>query len=436
MVPNLVPSLSDFSPLTLPVRIADRSMALIVQKYGGTSVSDTDLIKKVAARVVKTKREGHDVIAVVSALGKTTDLLKDMAFNLNPSPPEREMDALLSTGEQVSSALLAMAISSLGIKAVSFTGSQVGILTDNSHTKARIVDVKTERIKKELNDGNIVIVTGFQGVSLDNNITTLGRGGSDTTAVALAAKLKADVCEILTDVDGVYTADPNLVPAARKLKEISYEEMLEAAANGSKVLQLRAVEWARRYNVTLHVRSSFSTKNGTLIKEEDDSMEQAMISSISHNIGDVKVTIASVPDKPGIAAAVFGNLADKNINVDMILQNVSEKGFTDISFTVEKDDLAITSEVMKDIVKVLKAKGYDLDTDIAKISLIGAGMRSHPGVAATMFRVLAENKINIDMISTSSIKISCVIRQKEVKKAVNALHKAFALDKSKAKAKV
>ncbi len=400
-------------------------MTLIVQKYGGTSVGDTELIKKVAARIVETKKAGNDVIAVVSALGKTTDMLKDMAHAINTNPPEREMDALLSTGEQVSSALLAMAISSMGINAVSFTGAQIGIVTDNAHTKAKIVDIKTQRVKCELDKGNIVIATGFQGISLDNDITTLGRGGSDTTAVALAAKLKADVCEIYTDVDGIYTADPNLVKDARKLTEISYEEMLEAAASGSNVLQLRSVEWARRYGVVLHVRSSFSANDGTLVKEEDASMEKAIISSIAHTKGEAKITILGVADKPGIAALVFGALAQCNVNVDMILQNVSEKGFTDISFTVEKDDLNNATSVIEDIVGRLEAKGYDVDTSIAKLSLIGAGMKSHPGIAATMFKVLADNGINIDMISTSSIKIACVIREKEVKKAVNALHKAF-----------
>ena len=405
-------------------------MSLIVQKYGGASVGDTALIKKVAARIVKTKNKGNNVIAVVSALGNTTDELKQKAFSLNPDPPEREMDALLSTGEQVSSALLAIAISKLGVEAVSFTGAQVGILTDGAHTKAKIVDIKTERLQKELAKGNIVIVTGFQGVTLDNDITTLGRGGSDTTAVALAAKLGAKTCEIYTDVDGVYTADPNLVGSARKLKAISYEEMLEAAVSGSKVLQLRSVEYARRYNVKLHVRSSFSDNNGTLVKEADSSMEKAIISSISHSIGEAKITLSGVPDKPGIAALVFGSLAKRNVNVDMILQNVSEKGSTDISFTVEEDDLRNAGNVMKEVVKELKAKGYDIDTDIAKVSLIGAGMKSHPGVAATMFKVLADNRINIDMISTSSIKVSCVIRAGQVKKAVNALHKVFGLEKS------
>ncbi len=404
-------------------------MSLIVQKYGGTSVGDTELIKKVAAKIVNTKKKGYNVLAVVSALGKTTDLLKEKALAINNNPPEREMDVLLATGEQVSSAFLAMAIASLGVEAVSFTGSQVGILTDGVHTKAKIVDIKIDRIQEELDKGNVVIVTGFQGVTVDNDITTLGRGGSDTTAVALAAKLKADICEVYSDVGGVYTADPNIVPGARKLKEISYEEMLEAATSGSKVLQLRSVEYARRYNVKIHVRSSFSDKSGTLVKEGDESMEKAIISSIAHTSGEAKVTILGVPDKPGIAASVFGALADRNINVDMILQNVSEKGFTDISFTVNKDDLKAASLIMDEVVSELRAKGHDVDTKIAKISLIGAGMKSHPGIAATMFKILAKNDINIDMISTSSIKISCVIREKEVEKALKSLHKAFKLNK-------
>ena len=408
-------------------------MALIVQKYGGTSVSDTERIKSVAARIVETKNKGNEVIVVVSALGKTTDMLKSMAFDLNTAPQERELDVLLSTGEQVSSALLAMAIQSMGVEAVSFSGAQVGIVTDATHTKAKIKDIKTERLEQALSESKIVIVSGFQGVTGNNDITTLGRGGSDTTAVALAAKLGADVCEIFTDVEGVYTADPNIVSDAAKLGEVSYDEMLEIAANGSKVLQLRSVEWARRYGVVMHVRSSFSGKNGTVVKEGDSSMEKAVISSIAHNIGEAKITISGVPDKPGIAAAVFGALADAHINVDMILQNVSEKGFTDISFTTEQGDLKAAKNAVEKVVDKLDANGYDVDTDIAKVALIGAGMKSYPGVAATMFKVLSENDINIDMISTSSIKIACVIREKDVKKAVQALHKVFGLSKSETK---
>ncbi len=404
-------------------------MGIIVQKYGGTSVADTERLKNVANRIVKTKERGNAVVVVVSALGGTTDELLKMAYEITPTPPERELDMLLATGEQVSIALLSMAINALGYDAISFTGPQVGILTDTTHTKAKIMDIRTERILDEIKKGRIVIVAGFQGVTVDQDITTLGRGGSDTTAVALAARLKADVCEICTDVDGVYTADPWLVPDARKLPVISYEEMLELAASGAKVLQLRAVEYGRNYGVLIHVRSSFSDEAGTLVREVDQMMERAIISGVACDIGEAKVTIRDVPDRPGIAAKVFKALADANINVDMIIQNVSEKGFTDISFTVVKEDLTRVGRALESIVEELKARGPYYDENIAKVSLVGAGMKTHPGVAADMFSALAEENINIQMISTSSIKISCVVDAKEVERAVKAVHKKFNLGK-------
>jgi aspartate kinase len=334
---------------------------------------------------------------------------------------------LLATGEQTSIALLTMAIQSLGHDAISFTGSQVGILTDSAHTKAKIVDIRSKRILDEVGKGKIVIVAGFQGVTAENDITTLGRGGSDTTAVALAAGLGADECEIYTDVEGVYTADPRIEPNARKIDIISYEEMLEMAATGAKVIQLRAVEYGRNHGVKVHIRSSFTDGTGTLIKRGDSSMEKAIISSVTHDADEAKITILDVPDRPGIAAKVFQTLADANINIDIIIQNVSEKGTTDISFTVSKDDLNKTKIEVEKVVEELGARGMTYDDNIAKISLVGAGMKTHPGVAADMFSVLAENNINIEMISTSSIKISCVIKSKDVEKAVRALHKEFKL---------
>ncbi len=402
-------------------------VAIVVQKYGGTSVGNTKRLQNVAKRVVATSDRGNSVVVVVSALGDTTDELIRQAHAINAKPPEREFDVLLSTGEQMSSALLAMAIDALGHPAISFTGAQVGIMTDATHTKARIVEVRAKRIKEELDRGRIVIVAGFQGVTPDEDITTLGRGGSDTTAVALAAQLGADVCEVYTDVEGIFTADPRLVPKARKLAEVSYDEMLEMAATGARVLQLRSVEYARNNKVTLHVRSSFSDEDGTIVKEGDESMEQAIISGVTHDSGEAKVTILGVPDKPGVAASVFRVLADRTVNVDMIIQNVSEQGFTDISFTLAKEDLSRAKDAVADVVAQLGAKGASYDEDIAKVTLVGAGMRTHPGVAATMFEVLASNGINIEMISTSSIKISCVIAAEHVGTAVQALHEKFGL---------
>ncbi len=404
-------------------------MKITVQKYGGTSVADTERIRNVARRVCESRSRGDHVVVVISALGDTTDRLVKLAHEITSSPREREMDMLLATGEQISVALLSMAIHELGYEAISFTGAQVGIVTDGAHTKAKILDVKVGRILDELEKGNIVIVAGFQGVTLDDQITTLGRGGSDTTAVALAAALGAEVCEIYTDVDGVYTADPRLVPEARKLPHLSYEEMLEMAATGAKVLQLRSVEFARNYGVVIHVRSSFSRDEGTWISDEDTRMEKAIISGVTHETEEAKVTVFNVPDRPGVAARLFQALAAENINVDMIIQNVSADQRTDISFTVGLQDLAKAAEISERVAKELGAAGTVVDEGIAKVSLVGAGMRTHPGVAADMFSALAENNINIEMISTSTIKISCVIRAEDALKAVRAIHAKFGLDK-------
>ena len=402
-------------------------MSIIVQKYGGTSVADVDKIKNVARKIIATKAAGHDVVVVVSALGGTTDDLLEMAYALNPAPHERELDMLLATGEQISIALLSMAIAALGYDAISFTGAQVGIVTDNSHTKARILDVHSDRIVEAIEQGKIAIVAGFQGVTVDHDITTLGRGGSDTTAVAVAAKLGAERCEIYTDVEGVFTADPRIVVDARRLDAVSYDEMLEMAATGAKVLQLRSVEYGRNHSVIMEVKSSFSADRGTVIKESDQMMEKAIVSAVTHDLDEAKITVFGVPDRPGIAAAVFRALADAGINVDMIIQNVSDQGITDISFTVPGSDLSRGRRIIEQLVKDLEARGLAYDEDIAKVSLVGAGMKSHPGVAARMFEILAGESINIDMISTSSIKISCVIAQEDAAKAVRALHSGFEL---------
>lgn len=404
-------------------------MGIIVQKFGGSSVANISRLKNVAKRVAQAKKDGYKVVAVVSALGETTDELVKKARAISPSPSEREMDVLLATGEQISIALLAMAVQALGYDAVSFTGSQAGIVTDTSHTKAKIVDIKTNRLLKELNKDKIVIVAGFQGTTIDHDTTTLGRGGSDLTAIALAAKLKAEACEIYTDVDGIFTTNPQIVPEARKLDVITYEEMLEMAASGAQVMQLRAVEYARNYSVPIRVRSSFNDGLGTLIKGEADMLEKPIISGIAYDTGQAKVTIFGVPDKPGIAAMVFNALAKGNVNIDMIIQNVSEAGFTDISFTVDTADLAKARTTVEILVPKLGAKGTTYDKNIASVSLIGVGMKTHPGVAADMFTVLSKNKINIEMISTSSIKVSCVIKKDRADAAVKALHKHFKLDK-------
>lgn len=403
--------------------------SLIVQKYGGTSVANPERIKKVAKRVVKYKRQGYDLVVVVSALGDTTDELIDLAYKVTNDPSEREMDMLISTGEQVSCALLAMAIQRLKIPAISFTGAQVGIITDTSHTKARILEISTERISEELKRGRVVVVAGFQGMSISKEITTLGRGGSDLTAVALAKALGAKICEIYTDVDGVYTADPRIVNNARKLGRLSYDEMLEMASLGAKVLQARSVEYSKRYGVNMHVRSSFSNADGTIISKEVKAMEKIDVSGITLERDEAKVTICDVPDKPGIAARIFKELALNNIVIDMIVQNVSRTGITDISFTVLKEDLPKTIKVAKKVAKTVGAGDVIKDESIAKVSVVGIGMRSHSGIAARMFEALASRKINIEMISTSEIKISCVIERRYAEQAVRALHEEFRLGK-------
>lgn len=405
---------------------------IIVQKYGGSSVANSDRIKHVAKRVVNTKRRGYQVVVVVSALGDTTDKLIELAHQISDFPPEREFDMLVSTGEQVSVALLAMAIHELGYEAISFTGAQVGIITDTSFTKARLVHINSKKIEEELKKGKIVIVAGFQGITVNQDITTLGRGGSNLTAVALSKALGASVCEMNTDVEGVYTADPRTVSSARKLDTISYDEMLEMTSLGSQVLQPRSVIFAKKFNVLIHVRSSFSNRPGTLItKEAKTMMEEVVISGVTYNKNEAKMTICDVPDRPGIAAKIFKVLAQGDINVDMIIQNVSRTGYTDLSFTVPKSDLNKSLRTARGIVKAIKADKVTYDEDIAKVSIIGVGMKSHPGVAARMFEVLAKNKINIEMISTSEISISCVIKKKKAEVAVRALHKAFGLDKKK-----
>jgi len=402
-------------------------MSLVVQKFGGTSVGDVEKIKNVARRVVESKKRIDHVVVVVSALGKTTDELVGLAAEITSLPPEREMDMLLSTGEQVSMALLAMALNEMGQDAISMTGQQVEILTDTGHTKAKIRHVGADRVVQELRRGRVVVVAGFQGVTSEGEITTHGRGGSDTTAVALAAALHADYCEIYTDVDGVFTADPQVVPDARKQEEVSYMEMMEMATTGARVLQSRSVEYARNYNVPLHVRSSFHEGEGTWVRSEGDIMEKAIISAVTHDFSEAKVTVTGVPDRPGVAARLFGALAEANVNVDMIIQNVSEQARTDISFTVSEDDLPLVRQVAGEIAEAVGAGGISYDGDISKVSLIGAGMRTHPGIAAGMFQTLADNEINIEMISTSPIKISCVVRQEDGEKAVRALHDHFDL---------
>lgn len=403
-------------------------MALVVQKYGGSSVGSADRLMAVARRLIAAKERGDRVVAVVSAMGDVTDELLAKALAVSADPPEREMDMLLATGEQVTIALLAMAIDTLGHEAISLTGAQAGIVSDSVHTKARIQEVRVDRVMKALDAGHIVIVAGFQALTETGEITTLGRGGSDTTAVAVAAGLGADVCEIYTDVDGVFTADPRVEPRARKIDAISYEEMLEMAATGARVLQLRSVEFARNHGVVIHVRSSFNDSEGTIVKEADGTMEQAIISGVTHDTSEAKVTVRDVPDRPGVAAEVFGHLADANVNVDMIIQNVSEDGSTDISFTTPKDDLTRATRAVREVVEELGAREWSVDESIAKVSLVGAGMKTHPGVAALMFRSLAEAGVNLDMISTSAIRISCVIAADQVDVAVRTLHAAFGLE--------
>lgn len=403
-------------------------MSVVVQKYGGTSVADATRIGNVARRIVATFEQGNSVCAVVSARGDTTDELLELAREITPDPPEREMDMLLSAGERISCALLAMAIHRLGREAVSFTGSQAGIVTDTVHTKARILDIHPLRVKEAMDAGRIVLVAGFQGVSTQKDVTTLGRGGSDTTAVALAHALDADVCEIYTDVDGVYTANPSQVAKARKISLISYDEMLEMAAAGAQVLAVRAVEYARKYDIPIHVRSSFTDYDGTWVREEDEHMESPIIRAVTYTTDESRVTVRGVPDRPGVAAEVFNALADAHVNVDMIIQNSSEQGHTDISCTIPTEDSVAADRALHDIVERLEAKGFVADDDIAKVSVIGAGMRTNPGVAALMFKTLADLGINLDMISTSPIKISAVIARERVDEAVRALHDVFELD--------
>lgn len=403
-------------------------MALIVTKFGGTSVGSTDRIKAVADRLIRLHDDGNQVVAVVSAMGHVTDELIELAREISPEPPEREMDMLLATGEQVSIALLAMAIEARGRKAISFTGPQVGIVTDGVHSKAKIVAVEAHCVREAVGEGSIVIVAGFQGTTPDGQITTLGRGGSDTTAVAIAAGIDADVCDIYTDVDGVYTADPRIVPTARKIDQISYEEMLEMAASGAGVLGMRAVEFARNHGVVIHCRSSFKDVPGTVVKEEDEGMEGAIVSGVTHDTSEAKVTLRSVPDRPGVAAQLFTALADENVNVDMIIQNVSEQGTTDISFTTPLTDLPRARKAIDQIAEDIGARKIVIDEDIAKVSIVGAGMRSNPGVTAKMFTTLAQAGVNIDLISTSPIRVSCIISADRVADAVRALHTAFGLD--------
>ena len=405
-------------------------MALIVQKYGGTSVGSPERIKNVARRIARWKARGHQLVVVVSAMAGETNRLIALAKEFQAHPDPRELDVMVSTGEQVTIALLSMALMDMGLKARSYTGSQVKILTDSAYTKARIVSIDEALMRRDLADGCVVVVAGFQGVDANGNITTLGRGGSDTTGVALAAALRADECQIYTDVDGVYTTDPRIVPEARRLKTVTFEEMLEMASLGSKVLQIRAVEFAGKYRVKLRVLSSFEEEGeGTLITfEEDQKMEQASISGIAFNRDEAKITILGVPDRPGIAYQILGPVGDANIDVDMIVQNVSHDGMTDFSFTVHRNDFQKTLKILEPVVKHIKARGVESGDKIAKVSVVGVGMRSHAGIASAAFRTLAEEGINIEMISTSEIKISIVINEKQLESAVRALHKAFGLD--------
>jgi aspartate kinase len=402
-------------------------VGLIVQKYGGTSVANASRILRVAERVAAAKKSGDDVVVVVSAMGDSTDDLIELANQVSLVPAPRELDMLLTAGERISMALLAMALVDRGVSAKSFTGSQAGIITDTEHGRAKILDVRAGRITDALAGGHVVIVAGFQGVSTNLDVTTLGRGGSDTTAVALAAALNASACEIYTDVDGVFTADPRIVPEARKLHVVSYEEMLELAASGARVLMLRCVEYARRYGMKLHVRSSFTDAPGTWVREEDERMEKAIISGVPHDTSEAKVTLVAVPDRPGIAAKTMRMIAEEAINVDMIVQNVSHHGVTDISFTMPTDDLRRAQPALQRVRDEIGARELITDEDIAKVSLVGAGMRSSPGIAATMFEALASAGVNIEMISTSTIRISCVVRASEVERAVKAIHDAFQL---------
>jgi aspartate kinase len=407
-------------------------MSIVVQKYGGTSVGDTDRIRGVADRIVRAREQGQDVVVVVSAMGETTDDLLDKASDITPAPEPRELDMLLTAGERIAMSLLAIAVNARGCRAASYTGSQAGIITDTQHGKARIVEIRPTRIKESLDAGNVVILAGFQGLSTEYDITTLGRGGSDTTAVAMAAALGADMCEIYTDVDGVFTADPRTHPEARRIDRISYEEMLELAAAGARVLQLRCVEYARRHGVRIHVRNSLGEQPGTWVDEDEEAstgmLESALIRGVALDVEEAKVTLDEVPDRPGIAAAIFKAVAAEGIHVDMIVQNVSHDGRTDLSFTIPRADLHRLDAVLEGIVTDVGALRYETDDAIAKLSLVGAGIKSNPGVAADMFDALAAEGINIDMISTSSIRISCVIRAEDGHRAVRAVHQRFGLE--------
>jgi aspartate kinase len=403
-------------------------MALIVQKYGGTSVGDAERIRAVAQHVAQTRHDGHEVVVVVSAMGKFTDDLIVLAEQISPNNPAREMDMLLTAGERISMALVSMALSTVGVESASFTGSQAGIITDTSHRRAKILEMRPDRIREALDDGLVPVVAGFQGVSTERDITTLGRGGSDVTAVALAAALKADVCEIYTDVTGIFSADPRVVPKARQLNTVSFDEMMEIAATGGRVLMLRSVEFARRHNVPIHVRSSFTWEPGTWIVEEDPTMEEAIVSAITDDTSEAKITVAGVPDRPGVAATLFRELANNGINVDMIVQNTSLHNVADISFTVAKTELDAAMAACQKVQKEIGAVTVTSDDQIGRVTIVGAGMKSSPGVTALMFETLYNNGINIEMISTSSIRISCVLHADKVGDAVRHLHNAFGLD--------
>ncbi len=407
------------------------SRRLIVQKFGGSSVANVERILNVARRVASYSKKGNDVVVVVSALGDTTDELIELSSQIDAEPSEREMDMLLSTGEQISVALLAMALHKLKMEAISFTGAQVGIITDSRHTRARILKINTDKIREELKKGKIVIVAGFQGVNLNQDITTLGRGGSDLTAVALAKELKADECEIYTDVEGIYTTDPRVEPKARKLEAITYDEMLEMASLGAQVMQARSIEVAKKFDVPIHVRSSMSEKTGTMIIREVARMEDVVVNAVTLNKTEAKVTVCNVPDKPGVAAMIFKELASHEVSVDMIVQNVSHMRQTDISFTVAKTQLGKAIRITKKVGQEIGSGDILQDEDIARISIVGVGMKSHPGVAATMFETLAKAKINIEMISTSDISISCIIKKHQAEQAVKALHEKFGLSGKK-----
>jgi len=403
-------------------------VALIVQKYGGTSVADPDRINAVADNVAFTKKRGNDVIVVVSAMGKATDTLIALANSVSRTQPGREMDMLLTTGERVTAALMTMALADRGIEAISFTGSQVGIITDTAHRKAKIVEVKGDRVRQSLGEGKVCVIAGFQGVSTAKEVTTMGRGASDLTASALAQAMGADACEIYTDVTGVFTADPRIVPQARKLAKVHFDEMLEMAGAGSKVLALRSVEFARNHDVPLHVRSAFTWEPGTWVTNEEASMEDPIISGVVTDMSEAKVTVFGVPDRPGISAALFEPLADANVNVDMIVQNTSTQGTTDVSFTMPMADMAEAETIVSRVANEIGATGVSHDNDIAKVSLVGAGMKSSPGIAAKMFRILADEGVNIEMISTSTIRVSVVCSAGDMERAARALHTAFGLD--------